>query len=168
MIRIWDLLLISLLTFTFTWKQISAQNSQTNCTVKTNTSCEACLENVTCLWCIPTRQCMDYPVGTILPTHKTCPLNDARWGQCWVNFQSLIIALSVVGGVIIISLLICCFCCCKCENIGSRSDTRIQRESDLRRVKQEERKTEMRIRHDEIRQKYGLSKVNPYSRFENN
>lgn len=50
-----------------------------------------------------------------------------QWHQCsvWpllclcvVNFQTLIITLSVVGGVLIIAFFVCVFCCCKCENCG--------------------------------------------------
>ncbi|XP_023828366.1 pituitary tumor-transforming gene 1 protein-interacting protein-like [Salvelinus sp. IW2-2015] len=90
------------------------------CETKNGTSCEECLTIVTCLWCQKTKMCITYPVNTILPPHALCPLNDARWGRCWVNFQSLIIAMAVVGGVIIIAFLVCLFRCCKCEHIGRR------------------------------------------------
>ncbi|GLD69347.1 pituitary tumor-transforming gene 1 protein-interacting protein-like protein [Lates japonicus] len=73
---------------------------------KNGTSCEECLKNVTCLWCITTKSCVTYPVRTILPPHSLCPLNDARWGLCWMNFQTLIITLAVVGGVLIIAFLV--------------------------------------------------------------
>ncbi|MCJ8732971.1 hypothetical protein PDJAM_G00217630 [Pangasius djambal] len=136
--------LVLVLALALTWTAVSAQ---TSCVMKSNSSCAECVSNITCLWCSRTQQCLDYPVQTLLPPHSLCPLNDARWGNCWVNFQALIITVCVIGGVIIISVLICCFCCCKCENIG---------------------KAEMRSRHDEIRRKYGLVKENPYSRFENN
>ncbi|XP_057191975.1 PTTG1 interacting protein b [Triplophysa rosa] len=141
----------------------------TNCTVKSNTSCDECLKIVSCLWCISSQKCIDYPVKNILPPHSVCPLSDARWGMCWVNFQALIISISVIAVVIIIAILVCCFRCCKCENIGSRrTDERMERQAHLRKFHHEERKTEMRQRHDEIRLKYGLAKDNPYSRFENN
>ncbi|KAI7808691.1 putative pituitary tumor-transforming gene 1 protein-interacting protein [Triplophysa rosa] len=90
----------------------------TNCTVKSNTSCDECLKIVSCLWCISSQKCIDYPVKNILPPHSVCPLSDARWGMCWVNFQALIISISVIAVVIIIAILVCCFRCCKCENIG--------------------------------------------------
>lgn len=32
-----------------------------------------------------------------------------------VNFEALIIAMSVVGGVILIMLGVCCCCCCRCK-----------------------------------------------------
>uniref|UniRef100_A0A3Q3JWE6 Uncharacterized protein n=1 Tax=Monopterus albus TaxID=43700 RepID=A0A3Q3JWE6_MONAL len=106
---------------------------------KNQTSCEQCLQHVECLWCITTNSCITLP--TILPPHSLCPLNDARWGLCWMNFQTLIITLAVVGGVIIIALLVCLFCCCKCESIGSCFVPY--------------RKAEMKQRHEEIRKKYG-------------
>ncbi|XP_028848256.1 PTTG1 interacting protein b [Denticeps clupeoides] len=139
------------------------------CASKSNTSCEECLKNVTCLWCQANQRCVDYPVRTILPPHSLCPLAEARWGLCWVNFQALIITMSVIGGAIIISVFVCCFCCCKCEKIGNKKqDERVERQADPWKACREERKVEMRARHDEIRKKYGLSKENPYSRFENN
>ncbi|KAF4109450.1 PTTG1 interacting protein b [Onychostoma macrolepis] len=141
---------------------------ETNCTIKSNTTCEECLEIVSCLWCISSQKCIDYPVKSILPSHSVCPLSEARWGVCWMNFQTLIITISVIAGVIIIAIFVCCFRCCKCENIGSkRSDERMERQAHLRKFRQEERKAEMRQRHEEMRLKYGLQKDNPYSRFEN-
>ncbi|XP_058470487.1 PTTG1 interacting protein a isoform X1 [Solea solea] len=136
------------------------------CETKNGTNCEECLKNVTCLWCIKTKSCVTYPVKTILPPHALCPLNDARWGLCWMNFQALIITLAVVGGVIIIAFLICLFCCCKCENFGSnRFESKMERQTNKTKTKQEERRAEMKERHDEIRKKYGLSGQNPYSKF---
>ncbi|XP_056123004.1 PTTG1 interacting protein a [Rhinichthys klamathensis goyatoka] len=139
-----------------------------SCESKNGTSCDACLEDVNCLWCIPTKKCVTYPAKTILPPHSLCPLNDARWGLCTINFQILIITLSVAAALSIIGFLVCIFCCCKCENAGSgRFDNKMNRKVDKTKTKQEERKAEMKTRHDEIRQKYGLSRASPYSRFEN-
>ncbi|XP_018557982.1 PTTG1 interacting protein b isoform X2 [Lates calcarifer] len=136
----------------------------TPCALRSNTSCAECLQNVTCLWCIPTQQCIDYPVRNILPPSSVCPLTDARWGVCWVNFQILIISMSVLAGIIIIAILVCCFCCCKCERIGKREDAKVERQTRARKARQKAKRTEMQLRHDEIRQKYGLAKDNPYSR----
>ncbi|KAG7466963.1 hypothetical protein MATL_G00148230 [Megalops atlanticus] len=136
------------------------------CAQKSNTSCEECLKNVTCLWCKSTKKCLDYPVRTILPPHSLCPLKDARWGMCWMDFQALIITMSVIAGLIIIATLVCCFCCCKCENIGAKKfEAKMERQVDKMKARQEERKAEMKIRHEEIRKKYGLTGANPYSRF---
>lgn len=138
-----------------------------SCAQRSNTSCAECLQNVTCLWCEPSKLCTDYPVGKIFPPNSLCPLNDARWGVCWVNFQILIITMAVLVGVILIALLVCCCCCCKCEKIGNkREDVRAERQDRARKTRQRERRTEMNMRHDEIRQKYGLTKNNPYARMD--
>lgn len=139
-----------------------------SCESKNGTSCEECLAYVDCLWCRTTKRCITYPAKNILPPHSLCPLNDARWGLCSMNFQILIITLSVAAALLIIGFLICIFCCCKCENIGSsRNENRLNRRVDKTKTKQEQRKAEMKIRHDEIRQKYGLSRASPYARFDN-
>ncbi|XP_037602152.1 PTTG1 interacting protein a [Sebastes umbrosus] len=159
---------LSALLLLFGLATVLAQSSSPSqvCEQKNGTSCEECLRNVTCLWCITTKSCVTYPVKTILPPHALCPLNDARWGLCWMNFQALIITLAVVGGIIIIAFLICLFCCCKCENFGSkRFDAKMQRQANKTQTKQEERRAEMKMRHDDIRKKYGLSGQNPYSKF---
>ncbi|KAM9431700.1 PTTG1 interacting protein b isoform 2-T2 [Clarias gariepinus] len=118
---------------------VSAQNS-----CVTGSSCEECVSNTTCVWCGRTQKCVDYPVETFFPSHSLCPLSNARWSYCWLNYQTLIIAGAVFGCLFIISVLICCICCFK-----NFSKTR---------------KAEMRLRHDEIRRKYGLTKKSPYSR----
>uniref|UniRef100_A0A3Q3VR56 PSI domain-containing protein n=1 Tax=Mola mola TaxID=94237 RepID=A0A3Q3VR56_MOLML len=132
------------------------------CALRSNTSCDECLKNVTCLWCEPTSQCVDYPAGNILPPSSLCPLNDARWGVCWVNFQILIITMAVLAGVLIVSILVCCFCCCKCERIGLALFSAVYHFVCF----SPNRRTEMQLRHDEIRQKYGLAKKNPYARMD--
>ncbi|KAJ4933252.1 hypothetical protein JOQ06_030085 [Pogonophryne albipinna] len=84
-----------------------------------------------------------------------------------INFQILIITMSVLGGVIIISILVCCFCCCKCERVGNkREDAKVERQTRARTSRQKAKRTEMQMRHDEIRQKYGVAKENPYARMD--
>ncbi|XP_031410936.1 pituitary tumor-transforming gene 1 protein-interacting protein [Meleagris gallopavo] len=141
----------------------------TECQQYTNRSCEECLKNVTCLWCASSRRCVPYPVRRILPSADLCELRSARWGVCWVNFEALIIAMSVVGGMILVMLVVCCCCCCKKKSKKpDKEDERAARERERRRVRQEERRAEMKSRHDEIRRKYGLFKEeNPYAKFEN-
>ncbi|KAL7385741.1 hypothetical protein ABVT39_027518 [Epinephelus coioides] len=138
------------------------------CALRSNTSCAECLQNVTCLWCEPTKLCVDYPVRRLLPPRSVCPLNDARWGVCWVNFQILIITMSVLGGIIIIAILLCCLCCCcKCERHGnSREDAKVERQNRARKTRQKAKRNEMQMRHDEIRKKYGIAKDNPYARMD--
>ncbi|XP_040422616.1 pituitary tumor-transforming gene 1 protein-interacting protein [Cygnus olor] len=139
------------------------------CHQYTNRSCEECLKNVTCLWCVSSKRCVPYPVRRILPPADLCELRSARWGVCWVNFEALIIAMSVVGGMILIMLGVCCCCCCKKKSKKpDKEDERAARERERRRVRQEERRAEMKSRHDEIRRKYGLFKEeNPYAKFDN-
>ncbi|XP_033849406.2 pituitary tumor-transforming gene 1 protein-interacting protein [Acipenser ruthenus] len=134
-------------------------------------SCEECLKNVSCLWCYTTNACLDYPVRNILPPSKLCRLSDARWGVCWVNFEALIIAMAVVGGILLISITICCCCCC-CRKRSSgpdRDEERMARRREERMQRSDERKSERKTKHDEIRKKYGLlsKSDHPYSRFEN-
>ncbi|XP_016895316.1 PTTG1 interacting protein b [Cynoglossus semilaevis] len=138
------------------------------CAQSSNSSCEECLMNVDCLWCEATGQCVDYPVRNILPPCSVCPLTDARWGVCWVNFQVLIITMSVLAGIVVIAVLVCCFCCCcKCERAGNRrEDAQVERQTRVRKARQKAKRTEMQLRHDEVRQKYGLAKENPYSRMD--
>ncbi|KAM6414649.1 pituitary tumor-transforming gene 1 protein-interacting protein [Rhynochetos jubatus] len=153
----------------------AAQDVAGDCHQYTNRSCEECLKNVTCLWCASSGRCVEYPVRRVLPPADLCELRSARWGVCWVNFEALIIAMSVVGGTILIMLGGCCCCCC-CKKKSKKQvsegpdkdDERAAREREKRRVRQEERRAEMKSRHDEIRRKYGLFKEeNPYAKFEN-
>ncbi|KAM9231864.1 pituitary tumor-transforming gene 1 protein-interacting protein [Leptosomus discolor] len=159
----------------------AAQDVAGDCRQYTNRSCEECLKNVTCLWCASSGRCVEYPVRRVLPPADLCELRSARWGVCWVNFEALIIAMSVLGGTILITLGVCCCCCC-CKKKSKKQvlegspvlskpdkdDERAAREREKRRVRQEERRAEMKSRHDEIRRKYGLFKEeNPYAKFEN-
>uniref|UniRef100_A0A2I2YAY7 PTTG1 interacting protein n=1 Tax=Gorilla gorilla gorilla TaxID=9595 RepID=A0A2I2YAY7_GORGO len=124
-----------------------------------------------CLWCNTNKACLDYPVTSVLPPASLCKLSSARWGVCWVNFEALIITMSVVGGTLLLGIAICCCCCCrrKRSRKPDRSEEKAMREREERRIRQEERRAEMKTRHDEIRKKYGLFKEeNPYARFENN
>uniref|UniRef100_A0A8B9PZ38 PTTG1 interacting protein n=1 Tax=Apteryx owenii TaxID=8824 RepID=A0A8B9PZ38_APTOW len=57
--------------------------AELSCHQYTNRSCEECLKNVTCLWCVSSQKCMEYPVRRILPPTDLCELRSARWGVCW-------------------------------------------------------------------------------------
>ncbi|XP_066226122.1 pituitary tumor-transforming gene 1 protein-interacting protein [Saccopteryx leptura] len=143
------------------------------CSQNTNRTCEECLKNVSCLWCNTDKTCLDYPVTKILPPPSLCKLSSARWGVCWVNFEALIITMSVIGGLILLAVTMCCCYCCCCRKKRSlkpdKREEKAMREQEERRIRQEERRAEMKSRHDEIRKKYGLFKEeNPYARFENN
>uniref|UniRef100_A0A3P9HNU9 Pituitary tumor-transforming gene 1 protein-interacting protein-like n=1 Tax=Oryzias latipes TaxID=8090 RepID=A0A3P9HNU9_ORYLA len=137
-------------------------------------SCDSCVPHAKCLWCITTKNCSDYPVTWLLPPHSLCPLAEARWGVCWLNFEALIITLAVLGGCILIIITVCCCCCCcGCRKRRSsrldRDEERLARRREEIRHRSEERKVERQARHDEIRRKYGLigDADHPYSKFEN-
>nr|XP_023695878.1 pituitary tumor-transforming gene 1 protein-interacting protein-like [Paramormyrops kingsleyae]XP_023695879.1 pituitary tumor-transforming gene 1 protein-interacting protein-like [Paramormyrops kingsleyae] len=151
------------------FSMVISQTSAKSCEMS-NSTCEDCLRNVSCLWCRTTMTCVVYPVRSVLPPSSLCPLAQARWGRCWVNFQALIITLSVFGGIILIGIFVCCCCCyyrCK-KSRTMEPDPKEQQEEERRKARHEERKAEMKMRHDEIRMKYGLTKENPYARFEDN
>lgn len=59
-----------------------------------------------------------------------------------VNFEALIITLSVLGGSVLLGVAICCCCCCcprKRSRRPDRSEEKAEREREERRVRQEER-----------------------------
>ncbi|XP_068091571.1 pituitary tumor-transforming gene 1 protein-interacting protein-like [Hyperolius riggenbachi] len=143
------------------------------CSFYSKRSCEECLKNVSCLWCTTNNSCLDYPVKTILPPSSVCPLSDARWGACWINFEALIIAMSVVAGAILLGITICCCYCCYCRKSSSAGRLEAEEETlilEREKRKQEslQRKNERTIKHNEIRKKYGLLQDmdHPYSKFE--
>ncbi|XP_009328865.1 PREDICTED: pituitary tumor-transforming gene 1 protein-interacting protein-like [Pygoscelis adeliae] len=149
------------------------KSSVLECSEFSQRSCEECLKNVSCLWCYTNNTCIDYPVRSILPPSSLCSLSNARWGVCWINFEALIIAIAVVAGLILVSIAVCCCYCCYCRRRSrSRSDEeeeRLARKREERRLQSLQRKHERKLKHDEIRKKYGLlqDSDNPYSRFEN-
>uniref|UniRef100_A0A1W7R9X7 Pituitary tumor-transforming gene 1 protein-interacting protein n=1 Tax=Hadrurus spadix TaxID=141984 RepID=A0A1W7R9X7_9SCOR len=142
------------------------------CSDGNTTTCEACLEKGTkCYFCRKTKKCAPYPYTHIAPRPGECgSLGDVAWGTCVVNFEILIIAMSVIGGILIIGLLICCCCCCrkKGRDKWAKQQAKWEREREERKARNEERKKERQAKTDEIRRKYGL-KIggdNPYQRFD--
>ncbi|XP_070566762.1 pituitary tumor-transforming gene 1 protein-interacting protein-like [Ptychodera flava] len=135
------------------------------------TTCDTCLKNVTCYWCNGKDVCADYPVGDIFPT-KDCDLSAARWLECWLNFEALLISMGVIAGVLLISCCCCVYCCC-CRSSSNKKkyakeDAKLERQREERTMRQEERKAERKAKNDEIRRKYGLMKDDSgYTRFEN-
>uniref|UniRef100_A0A674MT65 PSI domain-containing protein n=1 Tax=Takifugu rubripes TaxID=31033 RepID=A0A674MT65_TAKRU len=85
------------------------------------TSCDDCLQYTRCFWCFSTNNCTYYPVSWLIPPSSLCPLSQARWGMCWINFEALVITLGVVAGIIVLAVTICCcYCCCCCMRRRSR------------------------------------------------
>uniref|UniRef100_A0A8D0BXM6 Uncharacterized protein n=1 Tax=Salvator merianae TaxID=96440 RepID=A0A8D0BXM6_SALMN len=158
-----------------------------SCTSFSNKTCEECVRNTKCLWCSQNSACMDYPVSKLLPPSSVCALNEARWAICWVNFEALIITMSVVSGVLLLLVGCCCCCCCYryryccyrhccccCYGYHPRrrlaeEEERFIRDQEERRMQSLQRKHERKAKHDEIRKKYGLlqDSDHPYSRYEN-
>uniref|UniRef100_A0A8D2D3D1 PTTG1 interacting protein n=1 Tax=Sciurus vulgaris TaxID=55149 RepID=A0A8D2D3D1_SCIVU len=95
------------------------------------------------------------PFRKILPPGSLCKLSSARWGVCWVNFEALIIAMSVLGGTVLLGITVCCCFCCqwKRSQKPDKGGEWAMREQEERRVWQEERRAEMKLRHEEIRKK---------------
>lgn len=59
-----------------------------------------------------------------------------------VNFEALIIAMSVIGGSFLLAVAMCCCCCCcgrKRSRKPDRSEEKVMREQEERRIRQEER-----------------------------
>ncbi|XP_046369636.1 pituitary tumor-transforming gene 1 protein-interacting protein-like isoform X2 [Haliotis rufescens] len=136
-----------------------------------NSSCDECIKAAKsrCFYCYADHSCQLYPLGDIVPQH--CDLSKARWGVCWVNFEALIIAMSVIGGLIILTITCCCIrcCCCKGGNKGKymKEEAKWDRQKTERKQRGEERKADRKERMDEIRRKYGLVKDDtPYQRFD--
>ncbi|KAM9307784.1 pituitary tumor-transforming gene 1 protein-interacting protein-like [Gastrophryne carolinensis] len=150
-------------------------STSTPCSFYTGKSCEDCLKNVSCLWCTTNNTCLDYPVRSIFPPASLCALSNARWGACWINFEALIIAMSVVLGLIILSVGACCCYCCCCRKSSATSlrleaeEESLMREREQRKQESLLRKQERSLKHNEIRKKYGLLQDmdHPYSKFDN-
>ncbi|XP_042332730.1 PTTG1IP family member 2 isoform X2 [Sceloporus undulatus] len=119
------------------------------CAAFTKRTCEECVKNTKCLWCGENDTCMDYPVSKLIPPSSVCELKDSYWGICFVNFEAIIITIGVVAGLLLLLTVCCCCYCC--------------------RRRRPSRKHERKVKHDEIRKKYGLlpDSDHPYSRYEN-
>ncbi|XP_056142368.1 pituitary tumor-transforming gene 1 protein-interacting protein [Lampris incognitus] len=137
-----------------------------------HSTCETCVRNAKCLWCLSNDSCTEYPEVSVLPSPSVCKLSEARWGLCWVNFEALLIAMAVLAGTIILSITVCCCCCCCCKRRRSgpdRDEETLARKREEISQNAEERKVKSKAKHDEIRRKYGLivDSDHPYSKFEN-
>ncbi|XP_052248462.1 pituitary tumor-transforming gene 1 protein-interacting protein-like isoform X2 [Dreissena polymorpha] len=136
-----------------------------------NTSCDACVGvgTVQCVWCSSSSKCV--LKKNAIPTDECGGLSQARWGVCWLNYEALIIACSVIGGLLILALTVCICCCCCCKRDKSakyaKDDAKNARKKEDMKAKHDERRAERKAKTDEIRKKYGLVKEeNPYTRFD--
>ena len=132
-----------------------------------------------CVWCESKQpSCLPYP-GSIIPSSSFCPMSDMRWRTCWVNYEALLIAIGVIGGILLIFLIIT-ICCCyrRCsQRCNARRERREEQLSNAefqeRRARNDARRAERQVKYDDIRRKYGLatddgaSASTPYTRFDN-
>ncbi|XP_063308530.1 pituitary tumor-transforming gene 1 protein-interacting protein-like [Pelobates fuscus] len=169
-------LLLFLLSLCMVWASQTTSSPPVSqpCSFYSGKSCEECLRNVSCLWCMTNYTCLEYPVHSILPPSSVCAMSSARWGACWINFEALIIAMGVVAGAIVLTITICCCYCCYCKksSYSSRMDAEEEnliRERERRQQEAVQRKNERTVKHNEIRKKYGLLQDtdHPYSKYEN-
>ncbi|XP_060552646.1 pituitary tumor-transforming gene 1 protein-interacting protein-like isoform X2 [Ruditapes philippinarum] len=129
---------------------------------KANSSCDTCVKvgSVQCVWCASSSKCM--LKEHVIPTSE-CGLADAKWAVCWVNYEALIIACSVIGGVLILGLTICICCCCCCKGNKNakyaKEDAKYERKKTEMKAGQAERRAERKAKTDEIRKKYGIDNV---------
>lgn len=135
-----------------------------------NNSCEKCVQSAKCLYCFKDKTCKPYPVGSLLPSSSVCPLNQARWSKCFINFEALLIAMGVLAGLLLFSICMCIYCCCcrKSDHLKYMAEElKFEHQREERRQKAAERRAERQSKNDEIRKKYGLMKEeNPYRRFD--
>jgi len=144
---------------------------------KLQTTCEDCVKvsGAKCYFCNSNATgfggCNLYPAKNVFPIKEQCPLSDARWGVCWVNFEALIIAMSVIAGVILISVGCTVYCCCcrsRSRDDGG-SEMRWERETTERQQRHADRRAEREAKMTTIRQKYGLTQETPsYNRMTDN
>ncbi|XP_055328461.1 pituitary tumor-transforming gene 1 protein-interacting protein-like [Paramacrobiotus metropolitanus] len=133
---------------------------------RTKSTCDECVavEGAKCYFCHNNQTnnygCRLYPASKVFPTDD-CPLSEARWGVCWVNFEALIIAMSVIAGVLLIAIVTTCYCCCcrnKRSSVVDRTTLKWERETREREQRHADRRAEREAKMDAIRQKYGLNR----------
>ncbi|OQV21771.1 hypothetical protein BV898_04347 [Hypsibius exemplaris] len=132
------------------------------------TTCEDCVKvsGAKCYFCNSikgnsnsTTGCRLYPAAQVFPNSEQCALSDARWGVCWVNFEAVIISMSVIGGILILATGCTLYRCC-CRNSGGKdngSEIRWARETTERQARHADRRAEREAKMTSIRQKYGLN-----------
>lgn len=147
----------------------TTEDPKAQCSKYTNTTCKECVSNSRCYFCVKNGVCALYPYSKLMPVGECGSLGDMAWGVCWVNFEILIIVMSVIGFLLILSVCICCCCCCRKRQIGifAKDQAKYEQQRQELKLRSDLRKTERQSRTDEIRRKYGLMKDdNPYQRFD--
>lgn len=134
---------------------------------KLNSSCKECVSNTACYYCYKTKSCEVFP-KTLKPNEKCGEIKDMAWKTCLVDFKILIIVLGSVGGAVLLLTTICCCCLCKKARRAQlrRQIEKWERKRNDMKADQEERRNQREMKRQQIRDKYGLSANNSYSRFD--
>ncbi|PAA67232.1 hypothetical protein BOX15_Mlig005853g1 [Macrostomum lignano] len=154
-------LIVLLCTLAVAYGQNSSECHTLSGTAK-NENCNNCIRNTACMYCFTDHKCKPYPVGHLIPGPSDCPLADARWGTCFVNFLALIICMSILAFVILVIVPCCIYCCCCRKKSGpSRralaESAKYEQERTEREARHAERRNDREKKYDEIRAKYGLA-----------
>ena len=142
------------------------------CIVRQNVSCISCVRDFSCYWCEKTKFCGQRPA--IKPSSKECAGKWYAFSQCKLSGNILLVILPVVAVVVLLIIGVCIYCCCCRDCLKRRAQRKWAKDDNRREVKKRERQDrhagreeERKIRHDEIRNKYGLFKEEPkYERFD--
>ncbi|XP_001634273.2 pituitary tumor-transforming gene 1 protein-interacting protein isoform X2 [Nematostella vectensis] len=133
------------------------------CSKYSNGTCQDCVKNDGCYYCVPTKKCASGVVKATL--HASCKDNQWKVGQCVFTGKILLIVLPTLGGVILIALCCCIYCCCcRKKKRGSKKEDKQEakwrRQREDIKIKHSERRAERQQKYDEIRKKYGLNRKN--------
>ena len=143
-----------------------------SCQDKSNTTCTRCVRDFSCYWCEESKYCGDRP--TIKPPAKECSGKWFAYSQCSVSGNLLVVILPILIVVLLGVVGFCTYYCCCRDCLKRRAQRKwakddYRRENKKREMQQRSasRDEERKIRHDEIRAKYGLYTEEPkYERFD--
>ncbi|XP_067125054.1 pituitary tumor-transforming gene 1 protein-interacting protein-like [Centruroides vittatus] len=91
------------------------------CSSFTNTTCEKCVKaSKKCYYCYKSKQCAYYPYKHLVTQDDCGSLGEMAWTTCLVNFEALIISMSIVGSILFLAIAICCCCCCRSINMQNQ------------------------------------------------
>lgn len=131
---------------------------------KRNVSCDDCVEDKGCFYCLKSKSCHHYSFQILHPVPESCSsLGDMSYMTCLVSWKSLWIMIGTGSGVLLVAILLLFYCCC-CRKKSStdrliedmaKTDARRER---TRRIELDERRREREARMDQIRARYGLKK----------
>jgi len=104
-------------------------------------------------------------------------MSQARYKNCWVNYEALLIAGGVVAGILLIGIVVgVCCCWCKCRRWSrartqrqyEREQNELERRQEQTAERNDQRRMERQAHTDQIRQKYGIANTGPaFERMDN-